>query len=125
MNPRVHLSVVAAGAAANQVRPGVAEGTARNWRSGGTRRRRRPAEVAAAAPQLIAHAQILTRNGSGDPLAARSSASALPEGKLQYSIQSRISCGEPDPTLAAKYGSAPISRQKRMNSCVPKLLSST
>ena len=48
----------------------------------------------------------------------------LPDGKLQYSIQSRISWGEPVPTLAAIYGWAPIRRQKAMNSCVPKLLSS-
>ena len=68
--------------------------------------------------------QYFTRNGSGDPLAARSSERALPLGKLQYSIQSRISCGDPVPTFAAKYGSAPINRQNSTNSCVPKLLSS-
>src|ERR1700746_2998596 len=51
----------------------------------------------------------------------RSSANVLPEGRLQYSIQSRISCREPLPTLPARYGSAPISRHTPMNSRVHKL----
>jgi len=38
---------------------------------------------------------------------------------LAYSIQARISYGEPLPTLPQMYGSAPISRQKARNSSVP------
>src|SRR5207248_6248073 len=50
--------------------------------------------------------------GSVAPFLMRSSASVLPDGMLQYSIQLRISCGVPLPTLPARYGSVPIIRHR-------------
>jgi hypothetical protein len=59
-------------------------------------------------------------SGSRLPLAARSSAMVVePAGALQYSTHCWNSSGEPVPTLAAKYGSTPQSRQNRRNSWVP------
>jgi len=127
---RVHESarpfgVVAAGAAANQVWLSAAErarvtGVAAELGAGAIR-----PVIAAAAPCLVAHAPILHVEWLGRAVGGALVGKRAAGGEVQYSIQSRISRGDPDPTLAAKYGSAPISRQNRMNSCVPKLLSST
>ena len=46
----------------------------------------------------------------------------LPAGELQYSTHSSNQCGVRLRTLAATYGCAPQSWQKRMNSAVPKVL---
>src|SRR5258708_18596727 len=61
--------------------------------------------------------QYLTPKGSLSPLPARSSArESVPAGALQYDTQSWNSCGVPEPTFAARYGSAPTHPPQRMNS---------
>ena len=67
----------------------------------------------------------LTLNGLLAPLTRRSCTNDVLMSALQYSTQSHNSCGVPDPTFPAKYGSAPIIRHNSINSWVPRLLSSS
>ena len=49
---------------------------------------------------------------------------SVPAGAFEYSTHDWNSSGVPVPTFAARYGSNPARRQKRMNSCVPKMFRS-
>src|ERR1700761_718183 len=75
-------------------------------------------------PQLsLPTPQYCTLYGSGDPPAARTSAQVvLPAGELQYSTHWSKAYAFRLRTLAARYGSAPDSLQKRTNSSVPNWL---
>jgi hypothetical protein len=60
-----------------------------------------------------------TPNGSGEPLAARSSASAEPAPMLAYSSRSSASRMPRVPRLSASIGSAPTCPHQPANSCNP------